>query len=205
MKMPTITIYMLVYVDDIVIVGSSPTAIDHLIRTLSSSYPIRDLGHLAYFLGIEVLHNSWGITLVQHKYASDLLKRANMMNCKSISTPMSVTDKLAQDLGRPLSDEDVFKYRSLVGGLQYLTLTRPDISFPVNKVCQYLSKPTTVHLEAVKRILRYIKGTSTVGLQFQRSSSTLLSVFTDADWAGCINYRRSTGGFAIFLGPNLIS
>ncbi|XP_023741339.1 uncharacterized mitochondrial protein AtMg00810-like [Lactuca sativa] len=153
MQTATITIYMLVYVDDIVIIGSSPIAIDHLIHTPSSSFPIKDLGHLAYFLG------SVGITLVQHKYASDLLKRANMMNCKSISTPMSVTDKLAQDLGRPLSDEDDFKYRSLVGGLEYLTLTRPDISFPVNIVCQYLSKPTTVHLEAVKRILRYIKGT----------------------------------------------
>ena len=92
----------------------------------------------------------------------------------------------------------------MVGGLQYLTLTRPDIFFAVNKVCQFLSKPTGIHWEAVKRILRYVKGTIDTGLRFTRSTSTLLSIFTDADWAGCTDYRRSTGGFAIFLGPNLV-
>ena len=89
--------------------------------------------------------------------------------------------------------------------LQYLTLTRPDISFAVNKVCQYLSKPTDVHWEAVKRILRYIKGTIATGLQIHRSNSTLLSVFTDADWAGCADERLSTGSYVDFLGSNLIS
>ncbi|GKA17967.1 retrotransposon protein, putative, ty1-copia subclass [Tanacetum coccineum] len=200
-----ITIYMLVYVDDIVIVGSSQSVVDRLIHNLSSSFPIKDLGRLNYFLGIEVAHNSGGITLLQHKYASDLLHRVHMENCKSVSTPMSVTDKLARDSGTILSDDDAFKYRSMVGGLQYLTLTRPDISFAVNKVCQYLSKPTNIHWEAVKRILRYIKGTINTGLRIRKSNSTLLSVFTDADWAGCLDDRKSTGGFAVFLGPNLTS
>ncbi|XP_020251846.1 uncharacterized protein LOC109829137 [Asparagus officinalis] len=200
-----VTIYMLVYVDDIVVAGSSQSAVDQLLRALSSSFPIKDLGQLHYFLGIEVVYNSGGITLMQHKYASDLLHRAHMENCKSVSTPMSVTDKLARDCGTVLDDDDAFKYRSMVGGLQYLTLTRPDISFAVNKVCQYLSKPTDVHWEAVKRILRYVKGTAATGLYLRRSNSTLLSVFTDADWAGCMDDRRSTGGFAVFLGPNLIS
>lgn len=142
---------------------------------------------------------------MQHKYATDLLQRTNMMNCKSVSTPMSVTKKIYLESRTLLNDDDVFKYRSLVGGLQYLTLTRPDISFAVNKVCQYLSKPTNVHMEAVKRILRYVKGLVTMGIQFRKSKSTLLSIFTDADWAGCLDSRRSTGGFAVFLGPNLIS
>lgn len=163
------------------------------------------MADLIIFLGIEVSHNSGGITLLQHKYGSDLLHRVHMENCKSVSTPMSVTDKLARDYGKVLSGDDAFKYRSMVGGLQYLTLTRPDISFTVNKVCQYLSKPTDVHWEAVKRILRYIKGTVNTRLHIRKSNSTLLSVFTDADWAGCLDYRRSTGGFAVFLGPNLIS
>lgn len=200
-----VSLYMLVYVDDIVIVGSSQTAVDRLIRALSSSFPIKDLGRMKCFLGIEVFHNSGGITLVQQKYASDLLRRANMKNCKGVSSPMLVTDKLARDSGKPLNEEDTFKYRSMVGGLQYLTLTRPDISFPVNKVCQYLSMPTNVHWEAVKRILRYVKHTMSTGLPIRKSSSTLLSVFTDADWAGCLDSRRSTGGFGVFLGPNLIS
>jgi hypothetical protein len=96
-------------------------------------------------------------------------------------------------------------YRSTVGALQYLTLTRPNLSFVVNKVCQFLFKPTDAHWEAVKRILRFVKGTATMGLLLKKSSSTLLSIFTDVDWAGCVDDRRSTGGFAVFFRPNLIS
>jgi hypothetical protein len=92
-----------------------------------------------------------------------------------------------------------------VGGLQYLTITRPDFSFSVNKACQFLHSPTTVHWEAVKRILRYVKGTLKLGLCFVKSSSTTVSTFADADWAGCPNDRRSTGGFAVFFGANLVS
>ena len=107
--------------------------------------------------------------------------------------------------GDPLGPDDSTQYRIIVGALQYLTLTRPDISFSVNKVCQFLHAPTTSHWTAVKRILRYIKGTLNIGLTFRRSSSTLLSAFSDADWAGCPDDRKSTGGFAMFFGPNLIS
>lgn len=108
-----------------------------------------------------------------------------MENCKSVLTPMSVTDKLAQNSGKLLNEDDAFKYHNMVGGLQYLTLTRPNISFSVNKVCQYLSKPTNMHWEVVKRILRYIKGSMNTGLHIKKSNSKLLSVFIDADWAGC--------------------
>jgi histone deacetylase 1/2 len=93
----------------------------------------------------------------------------------------------------------------MVGALQYLTLTRPDISYAVNKVCQYLHAPTTLHWTTAKRILRYIKQTPSVGLTFMRSRSNSVSAFSDADWAGCLDDRRSTGGFAVFFGPNLIS
>ncbi|CAM8988098.1 unnamed protein product [Rhodiola kirilowii] len=200
-----VTIFMLVYVDDIVIAGSSPAAVDHLVQSLSKTFPIKDLGKLNYFLGLEVAYNSGGLTLTQRKYAMDLLHRLTMENCKPTSTPLSATDKLARDTGCPLSSDDAFRYRSIVGGLQYLTLTHPDISFAVNKVCQYLSNPTDAHWEAVKRILRYVKGTVDTGLSFRRSALTRLSIFTDADWAGCTDDRRSISGFAIFLGPNLIS
>jgi histone deacetylase 1/2 len=104
-----------------------------------------------------------------------------------------------------LGTEDSSRYRSIVGGLQYLTHTRPDLSFAVNKVCQFLSQPTDVHWEAVKRILRYVKGTLDMGLRIRKSSSTGISIYTDADWAGCIDDRRSTSGYAIFVGPNLVS
>jgi histone deacetylase 1/2 len=118
---------------------------------------------------------------------------------------MDTHEKLSCESGTFLGEDDAFRYRSTVGTLQYLTLTRPDISFAVNKVCQFLSKPTDVHWEAVKRILRFVKGTTTTGLYLRRSPSTLLSVFTDADWAGDPDDRRSTGGFVVFFGPNLIS
>lgn len=112
-----VSIYMLVYIDDIVIVGSSQIAIEQLICALSTTFPIKDLGRLNYFLGIEVLHNSGGITLLQHKYASNLLLCVNMENFKGVSTPMLVSDKLALHFGKLLNEEDTFKCRSIVGGL----------------------------------------------------------------------------------------
>jgi histone deacetylase 1/2 len=112
---------------------------------------------------------------------------------------------LACEIGTILGTEDSFRCRSIVGGLQYLTLTCPDLSFAVNKVCQFLSHPTDVHWEAVKHILRYVKGTLDMGLHIRKSPSTEVSIYTDADWAGCVDDRRSTSGYAIYLGPNLVS
>jgi histone deacetylase 1/2 len=128
-----------------------------------------------------------------------------MWQCNSVDTPISTSKKLSITEGCRLGDEDSTNYRSVVGALQYLTLTRPDLSFTVNKVCQFLHSPTTAHWSAVKRILRYVKGTLGMGLKLRKSSSTLVSAFSDADWAGCVDDRRSTGGFAVFFGPNLVS
>ena len=128
-----------------------------------------------------------------------------MNRAKAVDTPLSVLEKLSLTDGTKLGDEDATRYRSLVGALQYLTLTRPDISFSVNKVCQYLHSPTTIHWSTVKRILRYVCGTLNYGLKIKRSKSMMASAFSDADWAGCPDDRRSTGGFAVFLGENLVS
>ena len=118
---------------------------------------------------------------------------------------MSSSEKLSLTEGQLLDQDDSTKYRSLVGALQYLTFTRPDISFAVNKVCQFLHAPTIVHWTAAKRIVRYVKNTANIGLNFSKSSSTLVSAFSDSDWVGCLDDRRSTGGFVVFFGPNLIS
>jgi len=128
-----------------------------------------------------------------------------MDKAKSVETPLSISEKLSISEGKRLRPEDSTRYRSLVGALQYLTLTRPDIAFSVNKVCQFLHAPTTVHWSAVKRILRYVRGTIKHGLQIKRSSSMLVSAFSDADWTGDVDDRRSTGGFAVYLGANLVS
>jgi histone deacetylase 1/2 len=116
---------------------------------------------------------------------------------------MSSTNRLSATDGVLLSSEDAIEYHSIVGGLQYLTITRPDLSFAVNRVCQYLHAPTDMHSSAVKHILRYVRLTLSFGLHLRSSSSGVLSAFSDADWAGCPYDRRSTGGYAVFLGPNL--
>ena len=200
-----ITIFMLVYVDDIIVASSSQDAIKALLEDLRRDFSLKDLGDLHYFLGIEVKKVKDGIVLTQEKYVSDVLKRAGMMNCKVSNMPLSTSEKLSKEEGEPLSAEESTNYRSVVGALQYLTLTRPDISFPINKVCQFLHTPTLAHWTAVKRILRYLRGTMSTGLKVTRSTSTLVSAFSDADWAGCPDDRRSTGGFPVFFGPNLIS
>ena len=128
-----------------------------------------------------------------------------MLKCKPTTTPMSSTDKITAVDGELLSPADATEYRSIVGGLQYLTITRPDISYAVNRVCQYLQAPRDTHWAAVKRILRYVQFTLTFGMHIRPTSSRVLSAFSDADWAGSPDDRRSTGGYAVFFGSNLIA
>jgi hypothetical protein len=128
-----------------------------------------------------------------------------MHKCKRVKTPPSMADKLLVGIGTALTDEEATRYRSIIGGLQYLTLTRPDISFAINIVCQFLHAPTDLHMAAVKRILRYVQGTLNIGLKFHSASSLKPCVFSDGDWVGCPNYRCSTSSFAKYLGANLVS
>ena len=136
-----------------------------------------------FFLGIEVKKQGDSLHLSQEKYATDLVRRVGLQGCKPSPTPLSSTEKLSLAEGELLSPDDSTRYRSLVGALQYLTLTRPDISFTVNKVCQFLHAPTKNHWTAAKRIVRYVKNTMNVGMNFTKSSSTLVSAFSDSDWA----------------------
>ena len=205
LQRPTMTMYLLVYVDDIIVNSSSSSATDRLISGLRQQFAIKDLGTLHYFLRVEVASLQHGLSLTQRKYALDILARAGMLKCKSAPTPMVSTHRLCATDGDPLSEEDATLYRSLVGGLQYLTLTRPDLSYSINRVCQYLHTPRSSHWSAVKRILRYVRGTTTHGLLIQPSSSHALSAYSDADWAGSVDDRRSTGGFALFYGHSLIA
>jgi histone deacetylase 1/2 len=198
--------FLLVYVDDIIVVSSSPHAPDTLIQELRAEFAVKDLGVLHFFLGIEVIRPSvGGLLLSQRKYASELLRRSGMIKSKPAHTPMSASDKLSVMDGELLSSDDATLYRSIVGGLQYLTITRPDLSFVVNRVCQYLHAPRDSHWSAVKWILRYIKFTMSTGLLLRPASYDLLSAFSDADWAGNVDDRRSTAGYAIFFGGNLIA
>ncbi|KAF5476382.1 hypothetical protein F2P56_008105 [Juglans regia] len=195
-------IYLLLYVDDIVITGINVSLIDTFINKLRQEFSMKDLGNLNYFLGLEVTHSKKGMFLSQVKYARDILIRADLHDSKPIATPMIVSNHLTTD--GPLFHSPT-TYQSLVGALQYLTITRPDITHAVNSVSQFMHSPREQHFQAVKRILRYVKGTLHFGLNISPSSNLNISAFSDADWAGCPETSRSTSGYVIFLGNNLIS
>ena len=195
-------LYLLLYVDDMIITGSNQLMLHTLINCLAQEFSVKDLGDLHYFLGIEVIRNDKGIFLSQAKYAFDLLTRADMVDYKPISTPFVVGSHLTES-GTPHCDATQFW--SLAGALQYLTLTRPDFSYSVNSICQYMHAPTTNYFRALKRILRYVKGTYHYGLQLSHHSSSTLIGYSDADWAGCPVTRRSTTGYVVYFGQSLIS
>ncbi|XP_028196718.1 uncharacterized protein LOC114381684 [Glycine soja] len=153
-------------------------------------------------LGIEILQTTDGLHLSQSHYALTILERANMVDYKPKITPLEAKMKMTSN-NTPLDDPSYFC--GLVGSLQYLTLTRPDISYSVNFVSQFMNSPTTMHLQMAHRILRYVKGTIDVGLHFTSNTTLDLFAFSDADWAGSPTTRRSTTGYCIYLGGNLIS
>jgi hypothetical protein len=143
----------LVYVDDIIVTSSSPATIDALLVDLKSDFALKGLGDLHYFLGIKVKQVPDGLLLTHEKYATDLLQKVGMLSCKLAPTLLSSSEKLSAHQGQALSPDDMTKYRNIVGALQYLSHTQPDLSFVINKVCQYLNSPTTVHWTVVKWIL----------------------------------------------------
>lgn len=197
------TIIVLIYVDDIIITGSHPPEIHAFIHSLQTKFALKDLGPLHYFLGIEVTSTAQGLHLSQTKYVKDLLTRSNMHLAKPCPSPMVPNLSLSRHEGDPFDNPRL--YCSIVGALQYATLTRPDISFAVNKVSQFMHAPTVPHWCAVKRILRYLQGSVSHGLHIKPAPSLSLHAYSDADWADSPNDRKSTSGFCIFLGPNLIS
>ncbi|GKB06196.1 ribonuclease H-like domain-containing protein [Tanacetum coccineum] len=199
---PTYIAYLLLYVDDIVLTASSESLLQQIIRSLHQEFAMTDLGQLNYFLGISVKRDSSGLFLSQKKYAIEILDRAHMDNCNPCRTPIDTESKLGSD-GDPVSDPTL--YRSLAGSLQYLTFTRPDISYAVEQVCLYMHDSQEPHFSALKRIAQYVCGTLDYGLQLFSSSTTDLVAYSDEDWAGCPTTRRSTSGYCVFLGNNLLS
>ena len=164
---------------------------------------MKDLGPLHHFLGISVSRTPTSLHLSQRQYILELLSRAGMSDCNPVSTPVDTKAKLSATSGSPVSDPSL--YRSLAGALQYATLTRPEIAYAVQQVCLHMHDPKEPHFHLIKRILRYLKGTLHHGLLIHPSSSHSLTAYSDADWAGCPDTRRSTSGFCMFLGDILIS
>ena len=197
------TILLLLYVDDMIITGDDLSGIQELKVFLSQQFKMKDLGHLNYFLGLEITHSTDGLYITQAKYASELLSQVGLTDSKTVDTPVKLNAHLTPTGGKPLFNPSL--YRCLVASLVYLTVTRLEISYAIHQVSQYLSAPRSTHYAVVLRILQYLKGTLFHGLFYSAQSSLVLRAFSDADWAGDPTDRRSTTGYCFLLGSSLIS
>ncbi|KAK1414173.1 hypothetical protein QVD17_29914 [Tagetes erecta] len=193
----------LIYVDDVIIVGNNATKIDETKAFLNNKFSIKDLGDLKYFLGIEVARTRDGLVLSQRKYALDILENSGMLGCRPCTFPMEQNLKLSR------YDEeervDAGQYRCLVGRLLYLQATRPDISYSVNVLSQFVADPRQSHMNAIIRVLRYLKATPGQGILLPKSGGTDLVAYSDSDWLGCPDTRRSRTGYLLLLGGAPVS
>lgn len=194
---------LIVYVDDIILTGNDVMEMSKLKESLASAFEIKDLGPLRYFLGMEVARSRKGIVVSQRKYILDLLKETGMSGCRPVDTPMDPNVKLGEkEKGIPV---ETGRYQRLVGKLIYLSHARPDIAFSVSLVSQFMHTLYEEHLEAVYRILRYLKGTPGKGLFFKKNEQRSIETYTDVDWAGSITDRRSISGYCTFVWGNLVT
>ena len=186
------------YVDDLIFTGNNPSFFEEFKKAMAKEFEMTDIGLMAYYLGIEVKQNEDGIFISQESYAREILKKFKLDDCNPISTPVECGVKLSKHDEAEKVDPTLFK--SLVGSLRYLTCTRPDILYAVGLVSRYMENPITTHFKAAKRILRYIKGTIDFGLFYSISNDFKLVGYSDSDWGGDTDDRKSTSGFAFFMG-----
>ena len=192
-----------VYVDDIVLTGTDQLGIHNLKHRLHHVFSIKDLGLLHYFLGFEVGYTPEGISLIQHKFTKEILTEANITTTKRTTTPLPLHLKLSAIEG-PLFHNPTL-YRSLVGKLNFLTNTRPDLAYSVQTLSQFLQAPKISHFSALQHVLHYVHNTSSQGILLKASDKLLLQAFSDSDWGACIDTRRSITGYILLLGNSPIS
>ncbi|GKE51677.1 retrovirus-related pol polyprotein from transposon TNT 1-94, partial [Tanacetum coccineum] len=192
-----------IYVDDIIFSLIDPKACDTFSNEMSSKFKMSMMGQMYFFLGLQVSQSPGGIFINQSKYALEILKKYGMDSCDPVDTPMVDRLKLDEDpLGIPV---DLTRYHGMIGSLMYLTTSRPDLVFAVCMYARYQAKPTKKHLEATKRVFRYLRGTINWGLWYPKDTAMALTAYADADHAGCQDTRRSTSGSAQFLRDKLVS
>uniref|UniRef100_A0A2N9G770 Integrase catalytic domain-containing protein n=1 Tax=Fagus sylvatica TaxID=28930 RepID=A0A2N9G770_FAGSY len=178
--------------------GNNPSMFEDFKNAMAREFEMTDLGLMAYYLGIEVKQTEEGIFISQEGYAKEILKKFEMLDCKPVSTPVECGVKLSRHDEEENVNPTLFK--SLVGSLRYLTCTRPDILYGVGLVSRYMEAPTMTHLKTAKRILRYVKGTLDFGLLYSPSKEFKLFGYSDSDWAGDMDDRKSTTGFVFYMG-----
>ncbi|KAJ9553183.1 hypothetical protein OSB04_017228 [Centaurea solstitialis] len=192
-----------IYVDDFIFGSTNPELCTKFSKIMETEFEMSMMGELNFFLGIQVKQNPDGIFINQSKYIKDMLKKFNMTDCSPIKTPMPTGNLLGPDLAGKSVDQKI--YRSMIGSLLYHTATRPEIMFATCFCARFQANPKESDLAAVKRILRYLKGTPEMGLWYPKDSSFELISFTDSDYGGCKLDRKSTSGSCQFLGDKLVS
>lgn len=193
-----------VYVDDMLITGTNVAIINKFKTEMSEQFEMSDLGKLSYYLGLEVEQEKDCTKIRQSTYARKLLEKAGLSECNPSKYPMELKVQLDKDVKGKSVDPTMF--RSIVGGLRYLVHTRPDIAFSVGMVSRFMERPTVLHFNAVKKILRYVKGTVEYGLSYRKGAGNyILSGYSDSDLGGSLEDRRSTGGVVFYLNESLIT
>ncbi|KAK8933850.1 hypothetical protein KSP39_PZI015291 [Platanthera zijinensis] len=191
------------YVDDLIFIGSTPEIVRGFKKTMKEEYEMSDLGLMKFFLGFQIEHTAGRIFINQEKYVEKILEKYGMTEANPVATPMATSVQLTQsDHTRPVSEGD---FRSLIGSLMYLTNTRPDIENAVSILSRYLTKPSSDHLIIAKRVPRYLIGTKEMGLLYEKEEEALLTGYTDSDWGGDKEDRKSTSGYVFLLGSKAIS
>ena len=197
--------YIGVYVDDIILAGKTDNKLTEVKTGLSRKFDIKDLGELSYFLGMKVEQRESAVWIGQPAYTKNLVESLGMQDCKPVVTPVSI----GSTLNKATDDDecvDQKKYQSAIGSLMYLSVcTRPDIAYSVDSLARFTSKPTKEHWTALKRLLRYLKGTLQHGILYTKDGSSSCVGYTDADWAGDVDDRKSTSGYVFLLSGGAIS
>ena len=192
-----------IYVDDIIFCSTNNSMCQDFGKIMQEKFEMSMIGELTFFLGLQVKQSKDGIFINQGKYTRDMLKKFNMQNIAPAKTPLSTTTKLHSDLEGTSVDQTL--YRSYIGSLLYVTASRPDIMFSVCLCARFQANPKESHLTAVKRILKYLKGTPDYGLWYPKDSPLCLIGYSDSDYAGCNLDRKSTSGSCQFLGSRIVS
>ena len=192
-----------VYVDDIILIGNHTPTILALKHHLHTTFSIKDLGNLHFFLGMEICKTHAGIVLTQQKFTKELLQFSGLDLSRRTTTPLPSSFKLHPNIGTPYSDPAF--YRSLVGKLNFLTHSRPDLTFAVQTLSQFMQNPTILHMKALHHTLRYVAGSIGQGILLKAGERLSLVGYSDSDWATCPTTRRSITGYLVLFGGSPVS
>jgi len=209
-KKSLIIIYLLLYVDDVILTGNCLRELEIIKKQLQSKFQMSDLGKCQFVLGIELIESETSRSLSQQRYINDILNRFEMQDCKPASTPINISEKITLHQC-PKTNEEILDmknipYREAVGSLMHLMVSsRPDLAYAVGYVARFMENPGKVHWIAVKRIMRYLKGTKDYAITFKKNVPLKLEGYSDADWAGNLDDRKSTSGYLFKIAQGTIS